>query len=62
VTTHAGSHTYVLRVWSEHEHGRPAAFRAALTNVTTKETLYFSDEAALARYLRALHERGADAG
>jgi len=62
VTTHAGNHTYVLRVWSEHEHGRHPAFRAALTDVATKETRYFSDAAALAHYLRGLHERGAGAG
>ncbi len=55
MTTHPVSHTYVLRVWSEQEHGRPTAFRAALTNVATKETRYFSDALALVRHLRELH-------
>lgn len=62
MTTRHGSQTYVLRVWSENEHGHPPAFRAALTNVATKETVYFSDAVTLADYLRALHDQGASPG
>lgn len=56
------NHTYVLRVWNEDEHGRPPAFRAALTDVATRETLYFSDARALARHLGALPEIRSDDG
>ncbi len=62
VTTHHGSHTYVLRIWSEREHGRPPAFRAALTDVATKETHYFSDALALVRHLRELRPGGVRPG
>jgi len=46
--------TYLLRVWREAEHDRPPAFRAVLTDVSTHETHYFADPAALARHLRVL--------
>jgi hypothetical protein len=49
--------TYLLRVWTEREHDRPPAFRAALTEVATRETVYFSDVRALARHLKALNDR-----
>lgn len=46
--------TYVLRMWRETENGRPAAFRAVLTDVATHESLYFANAQALARHLRVL--------
>ncbi|MEJ2291605.1 MAG: hypothetical protein P8Y05_07800 [Deinococcales bacterium] len=48
------NHTYLLRVWGEAEHGQSRAFRAALTDVATRETRYFTDVKALARHLRSL--------
>lgn len=46
--------TYVLRIWTEQEHGRSPAFRAALLNVATREMRYFSDVAELAVHLKSL--------
>jgi len=47
---------YLLRVWSERDHGKPSAFRAALTEVATHETRYFTDARALASHLKSLDE------
>ncbi len=55
-------HTYLLRVWSETDHGRAPAFRAALTDVTTQETRYFDEAEALAVHLKTLHRDAPDGG
>ena len=56
------NHTYLLRVWSEAEHGQPPSFRAALTDVATRETVYFSNVKALAQHLRIVHGVPSDGG
>lgn len=52
----AANHTFLLRVWKEVEHGHPPAFRAALTDISTRETRYFADAEALARHFVALQD------
>lgn len=47
-------HTYVLRIWTEREHSGPPAFRATLTDVASRQTLYFTDERALSEHLALL--------
>lgn len=56
------NHTYLLRVWSEAEHGQSRAFRAALTDVATRETRYFTDARELAQHLRSLQGVPPDTG
>lgn len=47
-------HTYLLRVWSEPGRNGPPLFRAALIDVATRETHYFSNARALAEHLRSM--------
>ena len=47
---------FLLRVWTEPEYDGKKLFRAALVDVATRETRYFSDAVALADHLRSLGE------
>ncbi len=47
---------FLLRIWTEPEHNGKTLFRAALVDVASRETRYFSDAVALADHLRSLGE------